>query len=87
MDRRSFLHAAALALPSASLLSVSARTLAASNSPATDWRVFEVTTRVEVQKPVGLTRLWLPVPLIPDTDYQKSLGNGWSTETGSRRST
>src|SRR5262247_676906 len=44
------------------------------------WRVFEVTTQVEILKPVGVTRVWLPIPLMEDTPYQKSLGNTWKAE-------
>ena len=47
------------------------------------WRVFEVTTRVEVLKPAGETRVWLPTPLTVDTPYQKPLGNTWTAEGGS----
>ena len=83
MDRRNFLHAAALALPATILLPASNRAMAAGNAPATDWRVFEVTTRVDVQKPAGRTRVWLPVPLVKDTDFQKSLGNVWTADSGS----
>jgi hypothetical protein len=28
------------------------------------WRTYEVTTRVEVVKPAGVTRAWLPVPSV-----------------------
>ncbi|RPI42152.1 MAG: transglutaminase family protein [Betaproteobacteria bacterium] len=40
------------------------------------WRTFDVTTRVEILKPAGVTRVWLPLPSI-DSDYQKSLDNRW----------
>ncbi|MEY4729283.1 MAG: hypothetical protein RL020_441 [Pseudomonadota bacterium] len=46
------------------------------------WRIFETITRVEVLKPVGATKVWLPLPLINDTNYQKSLGNQWNAEGG-----
>lgn len=39
------------------------------------WRTFEVTTRVDVQRPVGMTRVWLPAALITDTPYQRTLSN------------
>jgi transglutaminase-like putative cysteine protease len=42
------------------------------------WRGFEVTTRVEVLNPTGTTRAWIPLPLVEDTDYQRSLGHTWS---------
>jgi transglutaminase-like putative cysteine protease len=46
-----------------------------------------VTTSVEVLKPRGATRVWLPVPLTADTDYQKGLGNTWAAEGGAVRYT
>jgi transglutaminase-like putative cysteine protease len=45
------------------------------------WRTFEVTTRVEILKPAGDTRVWLPVPSI-NSDYQKSLDNQWKADGG-----
>lgn len=36
------------------------------------WRTFEVTTRVDIVKPEGVTRVWLPIPSV-NTDWQKSL--------------
>lgn len=41
------------------------------------WRTFEVTTRVEVQKPTGVTRAWIPVPSVNDAG-QKVIDNVWS---------
>lgn len=42
------------------------------------WRTFEVTTRVDIVKPQGVTRLWLPVPSI-NSDYQRSLESSFSS--------
>jgi len=80
MDRRDFLRAAGagsatLALPGA----VSNALAAGMDNP---WRVYEVTTRVEMLKPVGLTRVWVPLPLTDDTEFQKSLGNSWDAPGG-----
>jgi len=80
MNRRSFLRvtgaaAASLALP----LPRVGRALAAGDS---GWRVFEVTTSIEILKPVGASRCWVPLPLAVDTDFQKSLGNEWSAPGG-----
>ena len=47
----------------------------------TGWRVFEVTTRVEVMKPAGGSKAWIPLPSI-ESDYQKILGDTWSGNTG-----
>ncbi len=83
MNRRQFLKAGAtvpvVAAGGVVISAVSTTSLA--QSPTT-WRVFEVTTRVEVLKPVGATRVWLPTPLTADTEYQKSLGNQWNAEGG-----
>jgi transglutaminase-like putative cysteine protease len=78
MDRRKFIKTAAASAAVSSLPSLPASAAVASER----WRVFEVTTRVEVLKPAGVTRVWLPLPLTNDTDYQKNLGNIWSVEGG-----
>jgi transglutaminase-like putative cysteine protease len=44
------------------------------------WRVFEVTTRVEVVKPAGGSKAWIPLPSV-ESDYQKLLGDTWSGNT------
>ncbi|MGQ0750860.1 MAG: transglutaminase-like domain-containing protein [Betaproteobacteria bacterium] len=84
MDRRTFLKNGA-ALPTAVAITGLPRLAFASG--AENWRIFEVTTSVEVLKPGGGTRIWLPVPLTLDTDYQKSLGNAWTAEGGTVRYT
>jgi hypothetical protein len=48
--------------------------------PAGSWRTFEVTTRVEVLDPSGLTRVWLPAALVGHTPFQKTLSNSFNTE-------
>src|SRR5262249_44561587 len=45
------------------------------------WRVFEITTRVEIRKPAGRTRVWLPTPLV-DTPYQRTLGDTYRADGG-----
>lgn len=51
------------------------------------WRTFEVTSRVEVLKPNGVTHIWLPAALIRDTPYQRTLSNKFSAETGTAKLT
>jgi hypothetical protein len=46
------------------------------------WRTFEVTTKVEVLKPSGVTRIWVPAALIRDTSFQRMLANRYQAETG-----
>lgn len=81
MDRRNFLIGGA-ALPTAVAMSGLPRVVFANTAMGNSWHVFEVTTQVEILKPGGVTRVWLPVPLAADTDYQKGLGNNWTTEGG-----
>jgi transglutaminase-like putative cysteine protease len=81
MDRRDFLRLTGAASATAAL--PGAVSSAFAQAPAGDrWRVFEVTTRVEVTKPSGVTRIWLPTPLTQDTAYQKSMGNWWEDGGG-----
>ena len=80
MDRRSFLQtsAAAAALPVLSALPrVSFAQQLPFNPVPGGWRTFEVTTRVEILKPAGVSRAWIPVPSV-ERNYQKLLGNSWS---------
>jgi transglutaminase-like putative cysteine protease len=74
MKRREFLGGAAVlaTLPWRGLLADTGQ----SAEPA--WRNFETTTRVEVLKPEGVSRVWLPVPMATDTDWQRGLGNTWN---------
>jgi hypothetical protein len=44
-----------------------------------------VKTRVEIPKPSGATRVWLPAVLISETSFQKTLSNGFSAEGGTAR--
>lgn len=77
MQRRTFLKAS-LALPSLAVCTTLPQLTLADTAAARKWRKFEVTTQVEVLKPSGSTRLWLPLPLLEETPYQKPLGNAWS---------
>ena len=83
MDRRHFLRAAGAS--SASLALPGAISNALAGPTGNPWRVYEVTTRVEVLKPAGATRAWIPLPLSVDTDYQKGLGNAWDAGAGKAR--
>jgi transglutaminase-like putative cysteine protease len=79
MKRRDFLRVTGVAtagfgLPAAARDPSSAQT--------DGWRRFEVNTNVEVLKPAGTTRVWLPMPLATDTPYQKALGNTFRADGG-----
>ncbi len=88
--RRAFLKNMAVASATAALPAISI----AQNAPPTErrfapqggtWRTFEVTTRVDILKPQGVTRLWLPIPCV-NTDWQQSLDNTF-TSNGQTRMT
>jgi transglutaminase-like putative cysteine protease len=42
-----------------------------------DWKSYEVTTRVELQHAGGPSTVWVPLPTI-DTEWQRTLSNNWS---------
>lgn len=84
MNRRNFLQStgavcAGLALTRS--LPVFADTL----NTAGGWRIFDVTTRVEVLKPNGVTHIWLPAALIRDTPFQRTHANKFSAEGGTAK--
>ena len=54
------------------------RSAGAAQAEEARWRTFEVVTRAEVTNPTGPTRVWIPLPVQPDTDYLKSLGQSWN---------
>jgi transglutaminase-like putative cysteine protease len=47
------------------------------------WRTFDVTTRVDIQKAKGATRLWLPIPSV-NTDWQQSGISSYTTNGTAR---
>ena len=87
MDRRSFLKTTTVISAAGALGSLSglARAQSAPWANGTRWRSFEVTTRIEVAKPKGVARVWLPLPLAADTDWFKTLNNSWSGNASSAK--
>jgi transglutaminase-like putative cysteine protease len=79
MDRRKFLQSAGV-LSASIALPKAARALAFGVPSGDPWRTFEITTRVEVLKPAGMTRVWLPTALIRDTAFQRTLSNDFRAE-------
>ena len=83
IQRRQFLAtSAALALPAVSPVAMAQER--SFNPQPGDWRTFEFTTRVEILKPEGTTRVWLPIPSV-DASYQQSLESTWSGNATSAR--
>jgi transglutaminase-like putative cysteine protease len=75
MKRRHFLQVCALSL-------WPARTDGQPSTTATAWRTFELTTRVEVRQPSGVTRVWVPAALITATPYQRTLRTSFEAPGG-----
>ena len=83
MKRRDFLRStgalsAAIAFPKAG------RLFAQETSPEA-WRTFDVTTNVQVLKPSGTTRIWIPAALVSPTPFQKTLANDFKAEGGTAK--
>ncbi len=73
MNRRNFLQTTSVACSS---LALSKSLPAFTDARVTSrWRTFEVTCRVEVLNPNGMTHIWLPLALIRNTPYQQTLSN------------
>jgi len=45
--------------------------------PPALWRIFEISTSLQLKSSQGRQRLWLPLPMSQDTLYQRSLGHTW----------
>ncbi len=68
MNRRQFVRDAALA---SAALAIGAPRVFGSDHDETAWRTFEISTHVDVLKPSGRVRVWVPVPLTVATAYQR----------------
>src|SRR2546427_6763577 len=75
MNRRTFLRVAALPAVVAAARTTGVPSVARAQQkevtprPGT-WRTFEITTRVEILEPTGVSRAWLPIPSVK-SDYQR----------------
>ena len=69
MDRRNFVKSG-IAPPVAAALPWTAAS--AATAP---WRTFEITTTVRIMKPKGVSRAWLPLPMMDDSDWHRAGGN------------
>ena len=80
MNRRDFLQSGSIM--SVSLAFAKAGRLFSQVTTVDGWRTFQVTTYVEVLKPSGTTRVWVPAALISETPFQKTLSNTFNCEGG-----
>ncbi len=83
MNRRNFLQSGGIV--SVSLAFAKAERLFSQVTRADRWRMFQVTTRVEVLKTSGTTRVWVPAALISETPFQKTLANTFNCDGGSAK--
>src|SRR5437588_11930813 len=83
MNRREFLQSGGIA--SVSLAFAKAECLFSQDTTLDHWRTFQVTTRVEVLKTSGTTRVWVPAALISETPFQRTLTNTFSCEGGTAK--
>jgi transglutaminase-like putative cysteine protease len=83
MKRRDFLRSAGIV--SAGLAFTNTEKLFAGQLLTGDWRTFDVTTRVEVLKPSGEARIWLPAALIRNSPFQKTISNKFNADGGTAR--
>jgi transglutaminase-like putative cysteine protease len=70
MNRRNFLKSSSAA--------ALAPYLPLSMASTEGWRTFEAVTRVEIRDSFGIARAWVPLPLVAENDWQKTLGNSWT---------
>jgi transglutaminase-like putative cysteine protease len=80
MNRRVFLKTTALSAVAAGF---ARRPDVWAGSADNRWRGFEITTRLEILTPSGVTRAWVPLPLGEDTEYHRTLGRTWSGNAAS----
>ncbi|MEW6689766.1 MAG: transglutaminase-like domain-containing protein [Pseudomonadota bacterium] len=80
MNRREFLRTTAAAAAAASFpwRDAAARTTGG-------WREYEVTTRVTILEPRGVSRAWVPLPMLEETEWQRPLGSSWSGNAAKAR--
>ena len=80
MKRRDFLRSTGIIC--AGLAISDAGRLFAERATSDTWRTFELTTRAQILKPSGVTRVWLPAALTVNTPFQKTLSNKFNAEGG-----
>ncbi|MBI4996906.1 MAG: transglutaminase, partial [Rhodocyclales bacterium] len=84
MDRRSFMKTASL--PAVALAAPRFAFAAEGGfnpTLASGWRIFEVTSRIEVSAANGAPKVWLPLPSIEDSAWIRPMGNLWQGNAAS----
>jgi transglutaminase-like putative cysteine protease len=81
LDRRTLLKAGAAVTLTAGLPRFASAAGTFNPTPG-NWRTFEIVTKLEIAKPEGKTRAWIPVPAVNEAEWFKSLGSEWTTNGG-----
>ena len=76
LNRRRFLSTAATATVAATWLTTGSSVRAESAAPSSGWRIFDVTTKVDLNKADGPAKLWLPTAQTAGS-YQKAEAPTW----------
>jgi len=79
MHRREFLKSAAVF--SVAAMNMTADTTGFIPAPG-PWREFVLTTRIEILKPQGTVRAWIPIPVLQSDDWIHPLDNSSKVEGG-----
>lgn len=73
------LSAAAAAIPALGFAQTAAAPARKTFAPQSGaWRTFDVTTRVDIARAEGATKVWLPIPSV-DSDYQRSMDSSFAS--------
>lgn len=78
-DRRSLLKFTAAAPVALSLPRVASASAMTDSLKPSDWRTFQITTRVDLAAPRAQNQAWVPVPAVNEEQWFKSLGSEWKT--------
>ncbi|MGE0802919.1 MAG: transglutaminase-like domain-containing protein [Lautropia sp.] len=81
MSRREFLSragAAGLAAAVTGLPALPARAQARFAPQPGAWQTYEVTTRIELTRPAGVARAWIPLPSVDEPGWVRNLGDEWT---------
>jgi transglutaminase-like putative cysteine protease len=85
MNRRDFLRSATLGSAALAWSGAPCPWAPTLSAEGESWRTYEVTTRIEVRRPDGTVRVWVPVPLTIATPYQRPLGTVFEAPNGHAR--
>jgi transglutaminase-like putative cysteine protease len=84
MNRRDFFKTST-ALAGVGLLPVYPVADAQAAAAEAGWRIFELTTKIDIPATAGATRAWLPLPSVYEADWIHPMGNIWQGNAGIMR--